>query len=70
MSSVVHYEDGGMKVCFFSYTTGIDCVVLRIYVSKIPSSRSASSPKVEQKFAFLSPRVRSLGKASIVQVAI
>ena len=70
MSSVVHYEDGDIKVWFFSKLLGLIAWLREFMSRRNPSSRSASSPKVEKKVSFLSHHVRHPAEAFLDQVAI
>ena len=49
MSSVVHHEGGGLKVWVFPKTLGLIAWLRESMSRRNPSSRSASSPKVEKK---------------------
>ena len=50
---------GGVRRSDFLYTNGIDCVVALIDDSaRILSSRSGSSPKVQENGALFSPHIR------------
>ena len=68
--SVVHHEERGMKVWFFSKWLGLIAWLRELISRRNPSSRSSSSQKVEEKFAFLSPHVRCPGEAFLDQVGI
>ena len=70
MSSVVHYEGGGMKVRFFSKQPGLIAWLRESMSGRNPSSRSASSPNVEEKLCSFNPYVGRPEKASIDQVNI
>ena len=72
-SSVVHYEDGDTEVWFFSKRLGLIVWLRESMSRRNPSSRSASSPKVEEKTLLFFPLCHYGGRpeeASIDQVAI
>ena len=69
-SSVVHYEDGDTVVWFVSKRLGLIAWLRESMSRRNPSSRSASSPKVEEKLCSFSPYGGRPEEASIDQVAI